>query len=172
MEFADLVRYRESVRRYDPARPVPREVLERVLEAGRLAPSAKNLQPWRFLVVSSPEALERVRACYPVPWFRDAPHVLVVTGDRGKAWTRVPDGYVSIETDLAIAMDHLILAATNEGLGTCWMGAFRPDVLRSALELRPEEVVFAITPLGYPPAGFERRGTKQRKSLADVARFL
>ncbi len=172
MDFADVVRGRESVRAYDPSRPVSREILERVLEAGRVAPSAANRQPWRFIVVSSPEALGRVRACYGQLWFRDAPHVLVVKGDRDAAWKRARDGYVAIETDLTIAMDHMILAAENEGLGTCWIAAFDLEALRQALGLSPAEVVFAITPLGYPPPGYAKRATKQRKPLAEVTEFL
>jgi nitroreductase len=77
-------------------------VLERILEAGRFAPSAANRQPWRFLVISSPEALAKVRRCYARPWFIDAPLVLAVTGSVKDAWTRQVDGWNSLETDLAI----------------------------------------------------------------------
>lgn len=171
MTFLDLVRARESVRDYDPGRPVPREVLERILEAGRLAPSACNLQPWRFIVVSSPGALARVRPCYKGTWFQDAPHVLAVAGRRKHAWTR-RDGYNSLETDLAIAMDHLILAAAAEGVGTCWIAAFDPAALRRALELEEGEEVFAVTPLGYPRGNYRRRETKERRALAEIARFV
>ena len=171
MTFLDLVRARESVRDYDPARPVPREVLERILEAGRLAPSACNLQPWRFIVASSPEMLARVRPCYGRQWFQDAPHVLILTGERADAWTR-RDGYNSLETDLAIAMDHLILAATAEGVGTCWIAAFDPAVLRRALDLKAGEEVFAITPLGYARENYRRREIKERKAVAEIARFV
>lgn len=170
MTFLDLVRARESVRSYAPDRPVPREILERILEAGRLAPSACNLQPWRFIVVSSPENLARVRACYKGAWFQDAPHILVVAGKRRDAWTR-RDGYNSLETDLAIAMDHIILAAAAEGVGTCWIGAFDPAVLRQALELEDGEEVFALTPLGYASAGYRPRA-KERKELAEIVRFI
>lgn len=172
MNFLDLVRSRESIRNYDPARPVAREVLERILEAGRLAPSAANRQPWRFLVISSPEMLAKVRPCYSRSWFADAPQILVVTGDRGAAWTRMGDGYNAIETDLTIAMDHLILAATAEGVGTCWIAAFDPQVLRSALALKENETVFAITPLGYPKPDFQRKITKDRKPLTEVVLII
>ncbi len=172
MEFAELVRHRESVRNYDPARPVDRAVLERVLEAGRIAPSAANRQPWRFLLVSSPEMLAKIRPCYSAAWFQAAPHVLIVTGSRREAWTRKVDGWNALETDLAIAMDHLILAATNEGLGTCWIAAFSPDVLTKALGLSDDEEVLAVTPLGYQKSDYRRKGTKDRKPLNEVARFL
>jgi nitroreductase len=171
MEFTRLVAARESSRSFDPARPVERPVLDRILDAGRLAPSAANRQPWRFLVVSSREALARVRACYPKPWFADAPHVLVVTGRAGEAWTR-QDGWNSIETDLAIAMDHMVLAAENEAVGACWIAAYDLATLRSALGLVSDEKVYAICPLGYPKPGFAKKGQKQRKALSDVVKFL
>jgi nitroreductase len=170
VEFTRVVRGRASVRDYDPSRPVPPDVLERILEAGRLAPSAANRQPWKFLVVSSPEGLERVRRGYDKPWFRDAPRVLAVTGSPKAAWTRA-DGWSSLETDLAIAMDHLVLAATNEGVGTCWIAAFKPEVLREALGLRADERVFAITPLGYPRSPADGERLKERKAFAQVVEF-
>jgi nitroreductase len=172
MEFRDLVRTRSSVRSYDPARPVEKPVLERILEAGRLAPTAANRQPGRFLVVSSPGMLAKVRAAYSKPWFNDAPHVLAVTGRIGDAWTRQPDGYNSLETDLTICMDHMILAAANEGVGTCWIAAFHNDILRAALGLAADERVFAMTPLGYPRAGETGTREKSRKPLSEVVKYL
>jgi len=172
MDFYTLIRERESIRDFDPARPVERGVLHRILEAGRLAPSATNAQPWRFLVISSPEMLARVRPCYPRSWFSDAPHILVAVGNRDEAWVRKYDGYNAIETDLTIAMDHMILAAEYEGVATCWIEAYDPSRLREALNLRENEVVFSITPLGYPRKGFVRKGRKTRKPLDEVAEFL
>ena len=171
MDFADVVRTRSSVRDYDPARPVPRPVLERILEAGRLAPSAANRQPWRFVVASSSEALARVRRCYAKPWFNDAPLVLAVTGSVKAAWTRQADGWNSLETDLAIAMDHLVLAAASEGVGTCWIANFQPDVLRTALGLDADHRVFAITPLGYPRQGVNVERLKERRTFDQVVEF-
>jgi nitroreductase len=172
MEFTDLIRRRSSVRSYDPSRPVDRAIIERILEAGRLAPTAANRQPARFLVISSPEMLAKVRASYSKPWFTDAPLILAVMGKLDDAWTRQPDGYNSLETDLAICMDHMILAAANEGVGTCWIAAFHNDILRSALGLAADEKVFAITPLGYPRAGEAGTREKIRKPLSEVAKFL
>jgi nitroreductase len=167
----DLVETRKSVRGYDTNRPVAPQILERVLDAGRLAPSAKNLQPWKFLLISSPEMLAKVRPCYKRDWFQQAPHILVVTGDRNEAWVRPSDGWNSLETDLAIAMDHLILAAHAEGLATCWISAFDPAMLREALDLKPSEEVFALTPLGYASADAQTR-PKTRKPLDEVVRYL
>lgn len=172
MDFTDLIRNRESIRNYDPSRPIPMDVLKRILEAGRLAPTACNIQPFRFLVISSPEMLEIVRACYPRDWFKDAPHILIVVGYKDQSWKRGHDGYNSIETDMTIAMDHLILAAENEGVGTCWIENYDPAKLRNALGLADNEVVFSITPLGYQKPGFSKAGNKKRKPLDEIVKFL
>ena len=172
MEFYSLIAQRESIRNFDPVRKVGPEVLQRILEAGRLAPSAVNFQPWQFWVVSSPEKLEGVRACYKLPWFQDAPQVLIVVGDLNQAWVRKYDGYNSLETDLAIAMCHLVLAAENEGVATCWIEAFQPELLKEALGLKENERVFAMTPLGYPKDDFAKKNNKQRKPLAEIVRFI
>ena len=172
MEFYDLIQHRESIRDYDPQRPVPDEVLKRILNTGRLAPSAGNRQPWEFIVVSSTEMLEKVRPCYQGDWFHDAPHILIIKGSRNDAWVRRYDGYNALETDLTIAMDHLILAAANEGVGTCWIAAFDPGILYPALEMKDDEEIFAITPLGYPRPGYSGPKTKNRKGLNEVVRFI
>ncbi len=84
MDFYDLIRKRESVRDYDPNRKIDDSILYRILNAGRLAPSASNRQPWTFLLVSSKEKLEKVRACYQKSWFQQAPHILIIIGDKTK----------------------------------------------------------------------------------------
>jgi len=172
MEFNELIRTRESVRNYDPGRPVPREILDRILDAGRLAPSACNIQPWKFLVMSSSGMLEKVRAAYQREWFREAPYVLVIIGSKGQAWKRSYDGYNSIETDLAIAMTHIILAAENEGIGTCWIEAYNPAVLREAISAGNDQVIFGITPLGYQKPGYVKSGQKKRKPLGEIVEYL
>lgn len=168
MEYRELIAFRESIRSYDPERPVERIVLERICEAGRIAPSAANRQPWKFIIISSEEGLKKIRPCYYKDWFQDAPHILAVVGDTSQAWVRRSDNRSFIETDLAIALDHLILAATDEGVATCWISNFNPEKVRIALDLKPEEVVYGITPLGYPRKEFQRKGTKDRKMLGDV----
>ena len=172
MDFYDVIRQRRSIRNYDPNRPVEPEVMQRILEAGRIAPSATNAQPWTFVVVSSPEGLSRVRSAYSASWFQDAPAVLAVVGRRSDAWTRQSDGYNALETDLTIALDHMILAAAAEGVGTCWIGAYQPDALKSALELKDGEEVFSITPLGYPRQDAELPPRRGRRSLDEIVRYL
>ena len=171
MEYTELIRARESIRNYDPERPVTKEVLERILDAGRLAPSACNYQPWKFLVISSPAMLEKVKACYQQEWFKDAPQILVMLGLKDHAWKRSLDGYNSIETDVAIAMTHIILAAENEGIGTCWIANYNPELLNEAINPGENEVIFGITPLGYPKSGFKKSSTKNRKPLKDIVEF-
>ena len=172
MHHSDLIRTRESIRNYDPDRQVPKEILEKILDAGRLAPSACNNQPWKFLVISSSAVLEKVRASYNKVWFKEAPHILVILGLRDQAWNRSYDGYNSIETDLAIAMTHIILAAENERVGTCWIEAYNPLILKEALNIKDNQVVYGITPLGYPKPGFRKAMNKQRKPLGDIVEFL
>lgn len=172
MEFTELIRVRESIRSYDPSRPVSKDVLTKILEAGRLAPSAANRQPWKFFIISSKEILSKVRLCYEKEWFQGAPHILAVVGNEKEAWTRRYDNRCFIETDLTIAMDHLILAATNEGVGTCWISNFKPDVLRKALSLKDHEHIFAITPLGYPRPDFKKKEMKERKPFGAVVDWI
>ena len=172
MEFTELIRIRESIRNYDPDRPVPRETLEKILEAGRIAPSAKNYQPWKFLVISSPSLLNKVKACYLRDWLKDAPHILVMLGFKDQAWRRGYDGYNSIETDVTIAMTHIILAAENEGVGACWIAAYNPALLKEAINPGENQQIFAMTPLGYPKSGFQKTLAKKRKPLDEIAEFL
>ena len=172
MNFHELAYQRESIRNYNPNRPVETEKLHRILETGRIAPNAANRQPWRFYLVSSEENLKKIRLAYQRTWFQDAPHVLIVAGKRAQAWVRPYDGYNAIETDLTIAMDHIILAAEYEGLATCWIAAFDPEKLRATGIFAEEEEVFAITPLGYPKEGFLKRGIKDRKAFEDVVKFV
>jgi len=172
MEYTKLIRTRESVRNYDPNRQVPKEILEKILDAGRLAPSARNNQPWKFIVISSSDMLEKVRVCYDRDWFKDAPHILIVLGLKDQAWNRSYDGYNSIETDVAIALTHIILAAENEGVGTCWIAAYNPALLKKVLNLDENQLVFGITPLGYPKTGYKKTLMKKRKSLEDIVEYL
>jgi len=172
MDYYKLIDQRESVRNYDSDKNVSNEVLMRILNAGRLAPSASNRQPWTFVLVSSDEKLKEVKASYPRDWFQNAPHVLVVVGDKTKAWVRPYDGYNSLETDLSIAMDHMILAAENEGVGTCWIAAYDYATLAKAIGLKENETIFCITPLGYQRDAYQKQGNKNRKSLEEVMRVI
>lgn len=172
MNYYDLVKLRHSVRKYNADKTIDKEVLLRILNAARLAPSAHNNQPWTFVVVSSTKVLEEVYQAYERDWLKQAPMVIAIKGRKSEAWYSKYDEYQSLETDLTIAMDHLIMAATQEGLGTCWIAAFEPKKLASALKLKEDEEVYAITPLGYPADEPLVVKEKTRKELKDIVEWL
>lgn len=172
MDFFELLKNRESIRDYNPQSKVSKSNLLKIVDAGRIAPSASNKQPWKFIIVSSDEMLEKIRPCYHKDWFKNAPHILVVVGNKNNSWIRRADNYNSIETDLTIAMDHMILAAEALGIATCWIAAFDNTKLRNALQLSDNEIVYSITPLGYPNKGFQKKAIKNRKSIDEVVKFL
>ncbi len=163
MEFAELIRQRYSARAYKPD-PVPDEVLARVLEAARLAPTAANRQPFRVFVIRTAARKEELRGVYQRPWFVEAPLVLAVCSLPAEAWVR-RDGKSYADVDAAIVMDHLILAATAEGLGTCWVGAFDPAAARKVLALPAGVEPIAFTPLGFAA---DQPPEKKRKPLAEL----
>ncbi|HSR17372.1 MAG TPA: nitroreductase family protein, partial [Ignavibacteriaceae bacterium] len=144
----------------------------KIAEAGRLTPSAVNYQPWKFIIVSSKEVLQKLHRCYGREWFQEAPHVLIIVGDISKAWVRGSDGYCSIETDLAIAMTHILLAAENEGVASCWISNFNLKLLEEILNLSENDRVYSMTPLGYPKPDFHKKGIKERKKLKDIVNWL
>lgn len=170
MDFYEVVRTRRSIRSYKPD-PIPDDVLTRVLDAARIAPSGSNRQPWRFIVVKN-EALKRklVPACGNQGFIAEAPVVVVACGlDIG--WNR--GGYMgsmSMLVDVSIAFTHLILAARAEGLGTCWIGSFDNRRVKEVLGIPEEYNVVAITPLGYP-AREEFREPGPRKPLSEIVSF-
>ncbi|MFA4944811.1 MAG: nitroreductase family protein [Lentisphaeria bacterium] len=164
MEFHEVLRARRSIRGFKPD-PIPQPALDRIFEAVRIAPSACNLQPWKFLILQSPEAKAPVHEVYTRgTWLREAPLIIVALGNRKTAWRRV-DHSSSHIIDVSIAMEHLVLAAAAEGLGTCWICAFDQHALHQRLGLTSEWDVVALTPLGRPDA---TPGPFQRKELAEI----
>jgi len=150
VDFYEVVRTRRSVRKYR-ADSIPQEVLARVLEAARTAPSGSNRQPTRLIVVKDEQTKGKlVPMCHNQAFVAAAPVVIVACGrdikyDRGE-WM----GRHAMIVDVAIAVDHLTLAARAEGLGTCWIGSFSNAALKEFFGL-PEDVdVVALTPIGYP----------------------
>lgn len=168
MNFLELAEKRKSIRGYEN-RVVEEELLQKILQAGRLAPSAKNLQPYHFIVVRSAEGLAHMQEAYPAPFFKEAPVVIAICIETQNAWTRDRhDGKNYAEVDAAIAADHMTLAATDLGLGTCWIAAFDPVVVRRAL-LLPEEVEpLILLSLGYPKDSGRK---KTRKSIEALVRY-
>jgi nitroreductase len=148
MEFSKLIAERYSVRAYKPD-PVEQEKLERVLEAARLAPTAVNFQPFQLIVIHTEGREDELNRIYRKDWFVQPPLVIAACGLPDRGWIR-RDGKSFLDVDAAIVMDHLILAATNEGLGTCWVGNFDVEAAREVLGLPDDVEPIAFTPLGYP----------------------
>lgn len=163
MDFFEVIESRRSVRAYE-ARPVEEEKLGAVLEAGRIAPTAHDNQPFRVLVVPTAGRKEELVRVYRQPWFSEAPLVLAVCAVATEAWVR-RDGKSYADVDAAIVMDHLILAATALGLGTCWIGAFDAAAAREVLGLEQGWEPVALTPLGYAR---ESPSPRPRKRLEDL----
>jgi len=162
MELYEAIRNRYSVRSYKDI-AVEEDKLQRVLEAGRTAPSAKNLQDWKFIVVRDAERRGQLAAAADQPFVGEAPVVIaVVTPDsERKMYCDVPMGPV----DCAIAIDHMTLAAVAEGLGTCWIGHFDQDACCRILDVPPAAKVIELLPLGYPA---DNMSEKKRKPLNEV----
>jgi nitroreductase len=164
MDVHEAFKTRRSIRSYQ-SKPVEEEKLAKVLEAARLAPSAVNLQPCDFIVVKDAAAKERLAKAYVRPWFGKAPVIIVVCATPEKAWVR-GDGEEFWKIDAAIALENMVLAATAEGLGTCWIGAFDEQKAKAALSVPADVRVVAMTPLGYPA---EQKGNvTDRKPLNEI----
>ena len=167
MDFSELVGKRYSVRAYRPD-PVEDEKLEQVLEAGRLAPTAANRQPFQFIVIHTEGRKEELLRVYGREWFVQAPVIICACGIPAQGWTRRDDGKNYTDVDVAIVMDHLILAAADAGLGTCWIAAFDPQAAREVLGLPDDIVPVAFTPLGYAA---DQLKPKKRKQLSELIRY-
>jgi nitroreductase len=169
MDFGELIAKRYSVRAYK-ADPVPEELLGKVLEAARLAPTAANRQPFQVYVVRTAGREQELGKVYHRPWFTQAPLVLCVCTAPAQAWVRIKfDGKCYADVDAAIVMDHMILAAAEAGLGTCWIADFNPAAAREVLELPAGVEPVLFTPLGFPA---DEPKPKERKPLAELVRRM
>ena len=164
MEFSELLEKRYSVRGYRPD-PVEEDKLEQVLEAARLAPTAANRQRFQLIVIRTEGREDELRRIYHEPWFTQPPLVIAACRYPMDPARETKD-YTDV--DVGIVVDHLILRATELGLGTCWIGAFDPDAAREILGLPDEVEPVVFTTLGYPDADPR---TKARKPLSDLVRY-
>jgi nitroreductase len=158
MDFHHVLKSRRSIRKYKST-PVEPDKLDRILEAVRIAPSAANRQPWHFIVITDEAVRRSLVKAYPRDWFAATPIVICACAEPGKAWARM-DKKNYADVDVAIAFEHLVLAAAAEGLATCWIGAFDPAELRKVLGLPDGIEPLAITPVGYSdetPRAFARK---------------
>jgi nitroreductase len=166
MEFSELIEKRYSVRAYKPD-PVEDAKLRQVLHAARLAPTAANRQPFQIIVIHTAGREAELKRIYGRDWFVQAPLVVCACAVPAQGWVR-GDGKSYADVDVAIVMDHLILAAADVGLGTCWIGAFDPDAAREVLGLPDDVEPIAFTPLGYPA---DQPGPKKRQALSELVLY-
>jgi len=167
MEYSELIAARYSARAYRPE-PVEDEILDAVLEAARLAPTAANRQPFQLVVMHTAGREEEIGRIYRKPWFVQAPLVIGVCAISSLAWVRESDRFNARLIDAAIVADHLILAAANLGLGTCWVAAFNVEAARCVMRLPEEAEPVIFTPLGYPA---DQPGPKIRKPISELVRY-
>jgi nitroreductase len=166
MDIFEVIHKRYSVRAYKRD-PVEESKLQQVLEAARLAPTASNRQPFKFIVIHTSGRETELSRIYRSSWFVQAPLIICGCAIPSEAWTRM-DRKNYCDVDLTIAMDHLILAATEVGLGTCWIAAFDPAVARQVLRLPSSVEPVAFTPLGYPD---DQPDQKERKPLTEIVKY-
>ena len=166
MDVIKAIKTRYSVRAYKPD-PVEDKKLLSILNAARMAPTASNRQPFQVIVIHTSSREEELLSIYSRPWFVQAPVILCVCGLAGNAWVR-KDGRQYYYIDVAIVMDHMVLAAASLGLGTCFIAAFNETNARAALALPDEVEPVLFTPLGYPA---DTPKAKERKELADLVRY-
>ena len=168
MDIYETIKNRTSVRSYQ-SKPVEEEKLMRILDAARLAPSGKNGQPWTFIVVRDHETREKlVPACRGQKFLAQAPVVIVACGREELAYQKMGGYWNSLPVDIGIALEHLMLAAVSEGLGTCWIGAFLEEEVRKILGVPEDEKIVALTPVGYPSAEIT---FKPRKSFGEIVMY-
>lgn len=165
MDIYETIKQRTSVRGYRSTE-VEEEKLSRILDAARLAPSGKNAQPWIFIVVKNKETREKlVPACKGQKFVAEAPIVIVACGREELAYNKMGGYWNSLPVDIGIALEHLMLAAVSEGLGTCWIGAFAEEEVRTILGVPEDVKIVALTPVGYPAT---ERTIRARKDLGDI----
>lgn len=167
MDFYEVIKNRRSIRAYKTD-PVEDDKLIRILNAARVAPSAANRQPLSFIVVKDDKTKQKLKDAYSQKWFFTAPIIICACALPDMAWKR-NDGKSYVDVDVTIAMDHLILAASAEGLGTCWIAAFKPKVVKEVLNIPNNIEPLILTPLGYPESIPE---PTYRKPLEEIIREI
>lgn len=167
MNFDELVKVRYSVRAYQ-AKPVEEEKINKILEAAVLAPTAVNKQPFQIIVVHTSQNKEGLARIYHREWFIQAPLIICVCALPLQGFVRKSDGMNYAWVDASIVMTHIILAATEQGLGTCWIANFDAANARQVLELPDNVDPVSFTPLGYAA---DEAKPKVRKAVGELVRY-
>ena len=165
MDFLELVKRRYSCRKYQLT-SIEKEKLDYIIECVRFAPSAVNKQPWAFRIISDKEEKEKLRQCYDREWFATAPTYIMASILHDEEWVRA-DGKHHGNIDIAIAVEHLCLAAAEQGLGTCWVCNFDVEKCAQLFRIPSNEEVAVLIPIGYAA---DEAKEKKRKSTTDILR--
>jgi Nitroreductase len=152
MSFSALIKERYSVRKFADKK-VEKEILQKILDAGRLAPTASNLQPQRILVVQSETGLQKLKEA--TTYHFGAPLILIICYDEAVCWKHPQNRKKSGEVDASIVTTHMMLEITNLGLGTTWVGYFDSEALQKAFNLPSALIPIALLPIGYPAENSE-----------------
>ena len=169
MKLLELIQKRHSVRSFS-SKAVEPEKIAYLMECAQQAPSAVNYQPWKFYIITQSPSLEKIREIYPRGWFSSAPMYILACGDSSQSWKRSFDGKDHLDIDVAIAVEHICLAAAEQGLGSCWVCHFDAELCRKQFNLPPEIVPVAIVPIGYPDKETQRK--TDRKNLSEIMEVL
>lgn len=164
MTFKELCEARYSCRKYK-ALPIEAEKLEYIKECVRMAPSAVNKQPWKFIYISEPEMLSKVKQSYHREWIDDVPAIILCLENREECWTRRYDNKNHADIDIAIATEHLCLAATEQGLATCWVCNFDINQLKELVAVPEGYEPAVLIPIGYAD---DETTPKVRKAMEEV----
>ncbi len=172
MKLKELIESRYSVRAYLPQAVEP-EKINYILECARMSPSACNLQPWKFYIITDKSIMQKIHHSYDREWFKTAPMHIVVCKDSSVSWKRTTsDGKDFGDVDAAIAAEHICLASAEIGLGTCWICNFNPDILAAALNVPSHLEPIAIFPIGYIDENKSSFTDKKRNPLSDSTEWI
>ncbi len=147
MEFEKLIAERYSVRSFRQER-LPQNIIDKILKAGHIAPTGCNNQPQRILVLNSEKAIDKLKGCTKCHF--NAPTAILVCHNKDESWKRVYDGALSSPVDAVIVATHMMLAAHNEGVGSCWVMHFNPEAMKSAFNIPENVEPVALLVMGYP----------------------
>lgn len=147
-DFLELAHERYSVRKFSD-KPVEQEKIDRILEAGKVAPTAVNFQPFKLFVFKSDDALSKINDAHSFPFVKEAPVIIVVGSDKETAWVRHFDGMNYADVDASIVATHIMLAIHDEGLGSTWCGHFDQAKVKSIFPETEKYNLIAMFPVGY-----------------------
>lgn len=165
MSFFGIVNQRFSHRGYSN-KHIEDEKLKYILDCTSLAPSAANRQPWKIYIVKDESIKKFIHKAYERDWFAEAPLIAVFTGLKDENWIRNYDQKDYLLCDVTIIADYFILAATEQGLGTCYIAAFNEEKVKNALNLPENEIPLLLTPLGYAKDNSSKpRARKEQSSI-------